>query len=353
MRVVILTLGLPPASNGGAEIAAMQLAKCAAKMGHEMHIITMGSRPDIDGVQVHQIPTVDIRYASGIFCVPGVVHNIIKIKPNLVHVQSSYMPFGALVAKMLIGTKVLFYERGGVDTKLKINKYIYPIIMRYSDRIVAQTESQKVSLMRYNRICKNGASKYIEVVPNGVDIDAFNKLGKMESRMKLHLPLAGSIVLSVGRCRPEKNMLDFVRASYQVPAKFVLVGDGPQLEMLRLSGKESGVVFAGSVDNSLVSTYMSAADVLVNTSYSEGFPMTVLEGIASGLPIVAPRVCGIPEIVEDGVNGLLSEPNSYQSTADMIMCILRQPELARKMSETNKEKARQYTWESVVKKLYG
>lgn len=350
---MILTLGLPPASNGGAEIAATQLAKCAAKMGHDMHIVTVGSRPYIEGVQVHQVPTVNVKYAIGLFCIPGVVYNILKIKPDLIHVQSSYMPFGAIVSKLLIGTKVLFYERGAVDMKAKINKYVYPVIMKSADRVIAQTESQKISLLRYARHSNSIKWKDIEVIPNGVDVDKFNNLGKIESRMKLNLPLAGSIVLAVGRCRPEKNMLAFVRAAELVDAKFILVGGGPQLDMLRVLGKKSGVMFTGDIDNSSVSTYMSAADVLVNTSYSEGFPMTILEGMASGLPIVAPKVCGIPEIVTDGVNGLLSEPDNYQSTADMIMCILRQPELAKKMAITNKEKVRQYTWENVVKKLYG
>lgn len=121
---------------------------------------------------------------------------------------------------------------------------------------------------------------------------------------------------------------------------------------LRIAGK-GRVMLAGNVDNNRVPVYMSAADVLVNTSLSEGFPLSLLEGMASGLPIVAPRVCGIPEIVTDGINGILTEPQDFRSTAQAVNRVLGDTELAARMSRVNIEKARQYSWKNVVEKLYG
>ncbi len=347
MKVIILTLGLPPVDNGGAEIATMQLSRCAARMGHEMHIITMGSKPEVEGVTVHQVPTLDLRYASGLFCVPNIVYLIHKIKPDLVHAQSSLMTPGAIAAKTLLGSKVLFYERGGVDTGHPANKYIYPVITRFADRIVAQTESQKLSLARYTQ-------KGIEVIPNGVDMSRFGVTSKEVARKLLGLSPDKKVILSVGRCRPEKNQMVFVkvaRSTNNPNHTFILVGDGPQLNVLK-EAAEDKVVFVGAVDNSLIPTYMAAADVLVNTSLSEGFPMTLLEGLAAGLPIVAPNVCGIPEIIETGVNGILTNSQNYYSIVRAINRILDNPYMAKRMSEANKEKARLYTWENVVQKLY-
>jgi glycosyltransferase involved in cell wall biosynthesis len=158
--------------------------------------------------------------------------------------------------------------------------------------------------------------------------------------------------MSVGRCRPEKNLTQFVKAAlYDSKNQYVLVGDGEQLEQLK-ELSQGKVIFAGGVNNNDVPYWMCAADILANTSFTEGFPVALLEGLASGLPIVAPRVCGIPEIIEHGKNGLLSEPNDYKSTAECVSHILENECLARSMSKFNLEKARQYTWENVVKRLY-
>lgn len=345
MKVVMLVGGLPPEYTGGAEIAALQLAECASKMGHEIHIITIGAgKVNIEGVNIYRIKTVNVKYIRGIACVLGALSVIKKLHPDIVHVQSVYMVATAIVARRILHIPYLLYERGGVSMPIKINKYIYPIALRNAERVIAQTEEQKNTLTKYYQ-------RSIEVIPNGINVEWFGKVDKYEARRVLGIPGDKKVVLAVGRCRPEKNMRGFVLASKEIDAICILVGDGPQLNELKKLN--SGVVFTGGVSNGLIPAYMAAADVLVNTSFSEGFPLTILEGMASGLSVVAPRICGIPEIIDDEINGLLSEPKDYHSTALMVNRILRDGEMAERISKNNKEKARLYTWENVVKKLYG
>ncbi len=355
MRIAILVGGLPPLYNGGTEIATIKIAEYASRAGHDVNVIAAdgsgrGSQlyKDLEnGFKVHRIMTIPPHYLHGMSYIPKAFMKVREIKPDVVHSQAIYMAPTALWAYKSFGIPYILYERGGVYLNWFLNRPLYKLFMRYADRVIAQTENQREALLKY-------IDRDIEVIPNGIDTERFGKLSKQEARELLGLPQDKQIVLSVGRCRHEKNLQNFVKVAKtdNKDRVYVLVGDGDELGMLKRLANGS-VVFAGSVDNKDVPVYMSAADVLVNTSHSEGFPVSLLEGMASGLPIVAPRVCGIPEIIADGVNGLLTVPDDYVSTARAIDRVLNDVPLAMEIGEANKKRAREYRWETVVEKLYG
>ena len=250
-------------------------------------------------------------------------------------------------AKRKWGTPYILYERGGIYRPSLLND-LYRVFLRDATRVVAQTEDQKNALRKY--VDRND----IEVIPNGIDTDRFFAAdAKMWARNLLGLPLDKQIILSVGRCRLEKNLEQFVKAAQTDEGRqWVLVGDGPELEKLKMMAA-GRVLFTGAVDNRDVPKYMAAADILVNTSLTEGFPLAILEGMASGLPIIAPNVTGIPEIVWDGVNGLLVPVNDADATVAAVRYLLVNDHLMSSMSDRNRRKAREYTWENVVRRLYG
>jgi len=97
---------------------------------------------------------------------------------------------------------------------------------------------------------------------------------------------------------------------------------------------------------------MAASDVFVLPSLSEGFPVTVVEAMASGLPIVATTIRGLPEIIKDGKkNGFLVEPKNPEQIAEKVLLVLENDKLRERISEKNKEKAKGYSWEAVIEKL--
>ena len=114
---------------------------------------------------------------------------------------------------------------------------------------------------------------------------------------------------------------------------------------------ENYIIFIGKVPHEEVLKYMSLSDVFVLPSLSEGFPNVVLEAMASGLPIVATKVGGLPEIVKNGENGFLIKPRNSKELAKKILLILNDKELSGRMSKNNIKEAKKYSYENVVDNL--
>jgi glycosyltransferase involved in cell wall biosynthesis len=134
-------------------------------------------------------------------------------------------------------------------------------------------------------------------------------------------------LLSVGRLSVEKGHRFLVEAlallaRRGVPAVCTLVGNGPERAALEELSKSLGVaerlVFAGAVGQDRIQEFYERADVFVMSSLSEGLPVALMEAMAKQLPVVAPRITGIPELVESGVHGLLFPPACPEALADAI-----------------------------------
>lgn len=296
---------------------------------------------------VHTIESVSTHYAFGMVYAWKAMKILKSLKPDLIHAQALYMTPAAWGEHKRNGTPFLMYERGGIYRPSPFNRFA-KMVLKDAARVIAQTEDQKRVLRDFIK------RDDIEVIPNGIEADRFGNYDKAWARDLLSLSPTKQMVLSVGRCRPEKNLAVFVKAAQLDAGKrdWILVGDGPELDKLE-SMADGAVKFVGAVNNHDVPKYMAAADVLVNTSLTEGFPLAVLEGMASGLPIVAPNVCGIPEIMKQWVNGLMVEVNNPELTKWAVDSILSDDAARMRMSQANRELAKQYTWENVVERLYG
>jgi glycosyltransferase involved in cell wall biosynthesis len=149
------------------------------------------------------------------------------------------------------------------------------------------------------------------------------------------------VILAVGRLSAEKAFPDLVRAIAalhqrrpELRARLLIAGEGPgrkQIEQsIRSSGLENRVEILGHVSDP--STLYRRADAVVISSKSEGSPNVLLEAMAAGVPVVATRVGGIPEIVSDGQSALLVPPADPLALADAIERVLAEPELARRLA---------------------
>jgi len=186
-----------------------------------------------------------------------------------------------------------------------------------------------------------------EVIPNGVDADRFAGGDRAAARRELGLGEGDFVVAAVGRLSPEKDHATLLRCAARVAqacarARFVIAGDGPARPALERMVAELGlagrVVMAGwRLD---VRPVLWAADALALTSRSESFPNAVLEAMAAGLPVVATRVGGVPEMVREGETGLLAEAGDAAGLARHLLRLEADPGMRARMGEAGRARAR-------------
>ena len=193
----------------------------------------------------------------------------------------------------------------------------------------------------------------LEVIPNGVDIAPFRSPGTPLPRSSLGFDGSHVVLIYVGRLGAEKNLTFLVRAFAGIhpaypQARLLLVGDGPERENLedqvRRSGLEGNVVFTGMVEYSGLPGYLAAGDAFVTASVTEVHPLSVIEALASGLPVMGIRSPGMEDTIEDGVNGFLSPEDMAGFTAKLAR-IVAEPETRRRMAEQARASAEPYAIE--------
>ena len=164
----------------------------------------------------------------------------------------------------------------------------------------------------------------IRVIPNGVDIERFRPMDRREARVQLSLPLEGRRIVFVGNLDPVKGLPVLLRAMAALPedVSLSLVGDGAQRAALDAFIKRLGLTgratLVGRVPHAAIPSWMNAADLFCLPSVSEGCPNVVIEALACGRPVVASRVGGIPELLQDARCGLLVTPNDPAALADSL-----------------------------------
>ncbi len=198
------------------------------------------------------------------------------------------------------------------------------------------------------------------LIYNGVNTKRFENLpSKEDARRSLGLPQECLIVTTVARLVPQKGHRSLLEAAKNIVSKyksvrFVLVGDGglrTQLEYLsNILGISDYVVFLGKRTD--VPQILAASDVFVLPSLWEGLPLVLVEAGLARLPVVATRVDGIMEVVEDGRNGLLVPPGDAHTLAEAIWTLLKNPALRQQMGEEGRAIALQrFTMERIASQV--
>src|SRR5438874_7596936 len=181
------------------------------------------------------------------------------------------------------------------------------------------------------------------VIRLGIELDervAGAKNGRLESRRYLGIPPDRFAVGWIGRMTPVKRTDDVLLAFKQlrdggVDACLCMVGDGPDRADLERRAHELGVVrdtlFLGYQED--VAPFYAAFDALVLPSSNEGTPVSAIEALGAGRPVVATRVGGVPDVVQEGEDGFLVEPGATDDLADRLARLARDPELRERMGE--------------------
>jgi glycosyltransferase involved in cell wall biosynthesis len=164
-------------------------------------------------------------------------------------------------------------------------------------------------------------------------------------------------IISVAALDPVKALSYLIRAMRRLnDAKLLIIGDGPERENLKsLSqnlGLNSRVFFLGQVRHSMVWDFLQKAEVFVLPSVSEGCPRAIIEAMVCGLPVVATKVGGIPEVITNGVNGFLVPSQNEDALVEAIEKLLRDVNLRKKISNENRKKATKYDMRIIGQRMY-
>ncbi|MBI4469208.1 MAG: glycosyltransferase [Acidobacteria bacterium] len=189
-------------------------------------------------------------------------------------------------------------------------------------------------------------SERLRTIHHGVDTERFcpHVVGGFVRREFLDSS-GGLLVGTIGRLSPEKGHQYFINAANLVlqrfpDARFVIVGEGPLRETIeariRSAGLGGRVILTGLRRD--IPELLAALDIFVLTSIFEGLPLTLLEAMASGKPVVVPSIDGIPDAVDDGLTGLLVPPCNPERTAEAIIELLDQPSRRQEMGEAGRRR---------------
>ena len=218
----------------------------------------------------------------------------------------------------------------------------HPLIWAMADRVVAVSEDARRELLAHNRIAANK----VRVVLNGIDLNPYSRETHHSPLRKADfgIPDAVPVVGTVGRLSKEKDHHTLLMAFRQVsdtgsPAHLVIVGGGPlQADLgalIQRLGLGARVHLLGS--RSDVPDLLPLFDAFVLSSVMEGVSLTLLEAMAAGLPVVATRVGGTPEVVADGESGILVEAGTPEALSSALLSVLADAHVRQKMGARGRE----------------
>jgi glycosyltransferase involved in cell wall biosynthesis len=204
-----------------------------------------------------------------------------------------------------------------------------------------------------------GVQSPIVVLPNGIDLAPFRQPREPLTPESLGLLPGGVILIYVGRLGPEKNLTFLVRAfagvaSAYPEARLLLVGEGPERDNLEdhvsRSGLRGRVGFTGLVDYVDLPIYLATADAFVTASVTEVHPLSVIEAMAAGLPVLGITSPGIEDTIEDGKTGYLAPDDLPAFTAKMTRLVAER-EGRREMSQRARQASEAYAIERTSSRL--
>ncbi len=333
LRVAHVTLGL---EVGGQEKLLVEFARHADRAHFDLHVISMSGRGTLaDAIEDSgcSVTTLDTPPGVRPRLVWRLAQQFRRLDCDVVHTHDDKpLIYGALAAR-LAGVRWIIHTQhhGKLDKLSRRQEQLVAWMAHGIDRFVCVSHDSARQM-----IAQGVPAGRVRVLWNGIDLARFQRHGSQPS---------GPIV-AVARLSPEKDIANLLQALAIVAqadgaVRLEIAGDGPCREdLLRLAEELSlrqRVKFLGETRD--VPALLARASLFVLPSQTEGISLTLLEAMATGLPVAATRVGGNPEVVADGVTGLLAPPRSPEALAAAILRLRRDPERAAVMGLAGRDRA--------------
>lgn len=334
---------------GGAEVLAARLARqlrgsyrflfvCLDQLG------TLGEELRAEGFTVEVVnrrPGLDWR------SILRLARLLRREGVGLLHAHQ-YTPFFYALTARWLGRRIpiLFTEHGRhfPDYPRRKRILVNRLLLSRRDRVAAVGEAVRQAVITNEGI----PAERVEVIYNGIDLDVFGE-GRQDRdsvRRDMRVGPNDLAVIQVARLDYLKDHLTAIRALGRVAARhpqvrLVLVGEGPERQKIEAEVRQrrltAHVRFLGLRKD--VARLVPAADVFLLTSISEGIPLTLIEAMAAGLPVVSTRVGGVPEVVVEGRTGLLAPAGDDSALAEHILSLATDAARRQRMGHAGRQRA--------------
>lgn len=339
---------------GGSGAVAAELGYHLATRGHKVHFMSFALPFRLEQRSVPNITyhPVDLSTYEVLLTQPYTLTLASKIAEvieqehiDILHVHYAIPhTISALIARLILRKKIkIVTTLHGTDITLVGQMPSYrPIIklaIEHSDVVTCVSKWLKEQTQEYFQPRKN-----LKMIYNFVDVQRFKPLGEKTLSRPALFRTSDKIIMHASNFRPLKRTRDLIRAfaiiQKKVRSRLILIGDGPEHKQALQLAKELGirqkVRAIGQVNDP--EKYFPYADIFLMSSEVESFGLTAAEAMSCGIPVVATRVGGLCEVVEDGVNGFLVPVGDYRALADKSITILQNPPLQESMGKKAREK---------------
>ena len=344
---------------GGSGVVATELGKALALAGHQVHFITYTQPPRLDifseNIFYHEVSVASyplfeyLPYESAL--ASKMVDVTINEKLDLIHVHYA-IPHAsaAYLAKQILKYKgihvpVITTLHGTDITLVGRDPSFEPVVtfsINESDGVTAVSESLKKDTYDEFEILS-----HIEVIPNFIDLQRFQKRPHEHFKKSL-CPNGEKLLMHTSNFRAVKRIEDVVRVfalvRKKLPAKLVLIGDGPERSGIEALCRElevqCDVRFLGKMDG--IEEALSLADLFLLTSEKESFGLAALEAMACEVPVISSNAGGIPEVNIHGVTGYVSEIGDVKDMAANAIKMLSDPILHDQMKANALARAQEF-----------
>ena len=357
MRILVLNHEIPPVGGGGGR-AAEDICRVLAKRGHKIKVLTshlkgLSYKEQRDGYQIIRIPSLRtkpfrVSFLSMVaYVLAGLwvgLRLIRAFQPDVIHVHFA-VPAGALawMLSKITGVPYVLTAHlgdvpGGVPEKTtEWFRWVFPFT-----HSIWHDASVRVAVSQYTR--ELALQNYLEeilVIPNGVDVNALKP-----KSIQVNEP---PVIVFAGRFMPQKDPLQVVQTLKEMvdlPWKCVMIGDGPLLpdlkKMIAASNMESRFILTGWIPPREVMQWFDQSDILFMPSLSEGLPVVGVQALAKGLAIIASRVGGFVDLVDEAWNGYLIDHENTSNFAVKLRILIDDPSHLLSLRKASLEKAKSF-----------